>query len=469
MRILLILPAAEAFRVRQPGDLVPRRRMLRFSLLSLSMVAACTPPRHQVQLCDENVEAVNLDADVDVVGISFMTALAPRAYELAAAFRARGRIVVAGGYHPTLCPDEVAQHFDAVVVGEAELLWPRVLEDIEAGRLQRIYRAIELCNLRNLPWPRRDLLERTARYYITTQAVQTGRGCIHGCRYCSIAAFFGPQRRNRPIEEVLAELRSLERDLIFVDDNIVADPQYAKTLFRAMIPLKKCWVSQSSIRIADDPELLSLARQAGCRGLFIGLETLSARNLRNMNKQFTDPDGYAQRIAAIHRQGIAIVAGIMVGLDDDDVEVFQRTLAFLQRCGVAAVQVNILTPLPGTPLFESFHRAGRILSYDWSLYDFAHVVIRPAWMSPQELQDGADWLYAQFYRLDRILWRTARLALEVGLLPAWLALRLNLTYRRDVRSLKILGRNPAEKQRRSSPEQYDWHKLATIVRSFVAG
>ncbi len=181
--------------------------MLRFSVLPLTTVAALTPPQHQVALCDENVQALDLDADVDLVGISFMTALANRAYEIADAFRARGKIVVAGGYHPTFCPEEAARHFDAVVVGEAEGLWPQILADAQARRLQPIYRHHGSVDLRNTPAPRRDLVAATAKHYVTANAVQTARGCAHGCRYCSITAFHGRTYRTRPIAHVLDELR----------------------------------------------------------------------------------------------------------------------------------------------------------------------------------------------------------------------------------------------------------------------
>ena len=419
--------------------------MLRFSVLPLTTVAGLTPRRHSVTLLDENVEPLDLDADVDVVGITFMTALAPRAYEIADAFRARGRTVVAGGYHPTFLPEEAAGHFDAVVVGEAEGNWERVLEDIEAGRLRRIYRRPEPCVPAEIPVPRRELTERTARHYATIHAVQTGRGCRHACRYCSVTAFHRGAHRSRPLDHVLEELRGVPRDFMFVDDNLLADPDYARALLRAMVPLRKRWVGQCSLEIADDPELLRLARRAGCIGLFIGIETLSAANLEAVEKGWSDSAGHLGRIAAIRRAGIGIVAGIIVGMDGDDTGTFERTLDFLDRARIDAVQVNVMTPLPGTPLFEAFERQGRILDRDYGHYDFRHCVIRPARMTPGEVQDGADWIYAQFYRADRILLRFARSLIALGPAAAWVGLRLGLTYRYDNRRERIVGRNPAGK------------------------
>lgn len=343
-------------------------------------------------------------------------------------------------------PDEAAEHFDAVVVGEAEGSWPQLLEDLEAGRLQPVYRRDAPCDPAEIPVPRRELTAHNARHYVTTDAVQAGRGCRHGCRYCSVTAFYGRTHRNRPLDHVLDELAGLPRNLMFVDDNIIADRDYAKSLFRAMIPMKKRWVSQASLEIADDPELLRLAREAGCLGLFIGIETLGEDNLAAVEKGFNDRAGYRRKIAAVRSAGIGIVAGIIVGMDGDDVGTFERMLRFLDLTGIDTIQVNTMTPLPGTPLFDTMEQQGRILDRDWSHYDFRHCVIRPARMTPVECQDGADWLYSQFYRLDRILGRFARSIFTLGPAGALLGLKLSLTYRYDNKREHIVGRNPAARR-----------------------
>ena len=451
MKILLVLPAAELVRVTRDRPTVTKRAMLRFSILPLTSVAALTPREHPVRIVDENVEALDFDADVDVVGVTFMTALAPRAYEIAREFQARGKIVVAGGYHATLCTPEVIQHFDAVVAGDAEGAWPQVLQDIEARCLQKVYRQTNPSPELHTPVPRRDLLAPHAKHYVTLHAVQTGRGCPHGCLYCSITTFHQRQHRQRTLADVLAELREIPRNFMFVDDNIISDRRYARELFAAMVPLRKRWVSQCSIEIADDPELLRMARHAGCRGLFIGIESTNADNLAAMGKAFNNSAQYRERLARIRRAGIGIIAGIIVGMDKDNVGVFERTLEFLDRSRIDSLQLNILTPLPGTPLFADMERAGRVPDRDWSHYDFRHVVFRPANMSAQELQDGADWLYAQFYRLDRILLRFLRGIFTIGWMPALLSLKLNLTYRYDNRREGIIGRNPA---RAATPDNY---------------
>lgn len=454
MKILLVLPAGERVRVTPQNSEVPRRAMLRFSVLPLTVVAALTPREHQVRIVDENVEALDFDTDCDVVGITFMTALAPRAYEIAAHFRRRGRIVVGGGYHTTLCPEDAALHFDAVVVGDAEGAWERLLADLQRGELQRVYRQPAggepvsfgpgaQPELLQTPVPRRELVQHTARHYATINAVQAGRGCRHNCRYCSVTVFHGRKYRRRPVADVIRELRSLPRNFIFVDDNIIADRAYALELFRAMAPLRKRWVSQCSVLVADDPELLQSMRAAGCCGLFIGIETASDENLAAMNKQFNHTGSYPDRLRKIRRAGIGVVAGMIVGMDGDDTRVFEQTLRFLQEARLDAVQLNILTPLPGTPLYGDMMQANRVTDRDWSHYDYRHVVFHPARMTAAELQAGADWLYAQFYRLDRIIVRFVRAVFTVGWMPAFLALNLGLTYRYDNKREGIVGWNPA--------------------------
>ncbi len=458
LRILLVVPAAERVRVTREKPAVPRRAMLRFSVLPLTTVAALTPPPHEVRIVDENVQPLDLEADCDLVGVTFMTALAPRAYEIAREFRRRGKRVVGGGYHATLFPADAAPHFDALVLGDAEGSWERLLVDAQQGTLQKLYRQADpgspgsgcTPTLRT-PKARRDLLAHTARHYVTINAVQAGRGCRHSCRYCSVTVFHRQTYRRRAVAEVVAELRSLPGGFIFVDDNIIADREYALALFRELEPLRKRWVSQCSVLIADDPELLASARAAGCCGLFLGLETASEANLASMHKQFNHATSYDDRLRRIRRAGIGVIAGMIVGLDEDRPRVFRDTLRFLARTQVDALQLNILTPLPGTPLFADMNAAGRVTDRDWSHYDYRHVTFRPARMTARELQAGADWIIAQFYRLDRILWRFARSLFSIGWMPALLSLKLGLTYRYDCKRLRIVGWDPVCPQPVKSP------------------
>lgn len=443
MKIVLILPAAEHLRVTSTHNAVPRRKMLRFSVLSLTTVAALTPAEYEVEIVDENVERLNMDVKADVVGITFMTGLAPRAYELAEHFRKRGIVTVAGGFHSTLATQEVAEHFDIVVAGQAEGVWVQVLKDIQRGDHQTIYRGDCNLDLAAVPVPRRDLLNKTSGHYVTTNAVQTGRGCQHKCKFCSVTAFFEQQHHSRPLANVVAELRTIPRHFMFVDDNIIADREFAKQLFVAMIPMKKRWISQCSIELADDDELLDLAYRAGCRGMFIGIESLDEANLTAVEKGFNDSRNYYARVAKLRKRGIGVQAGMIVGLDSDDVTVFERNLRFLQKSGIDALQLAILTPQPGTPLRAEFQKAGRIIDNNWAHYDYRHTVIEPNKMTRHQLQAGADWLYAQYYRLDRIVWRSMKSAFTIGPLAAYLSFRLGLNYRYDNLHEGIVGHNPA--------------------------
>jgi len=374
-----------------------------------------------------------------------MTGLANRAYELAAHFKKKDILTIAGGFHPTLNPSEARNHFDIVVSGEAEDTWPVVLEDIEKGHYQSHYQSRFCGSLERVPAPRRDLIK-NKQHYITTDAVQTGRGCNHKCKFCSVTAFFNHQHRCRPLKNVLNEVKTAGRTFMFVDDNIIADRAFAMELFKQMTPMNKRWVSQCSIKIAEDDELLKLASKAGCIGLFIGIESVNKENLEHVDKTFNDPDSFKVKIKKINKAGIGVQAGMIVGLDSDDVSVFKRNLDFLKEANIGALQLAILTPQPGTPLREQFEKENRIIDNNWSHYDYRHTVIQPKKMTPQELQDGADWLYSQFYRLDRIIVRTIATWFRVGLFPAILTWKMNMTYRYDMKRLKVKGRNPDTKK-----------------------
>ncbi len=440
MKIMLIAPASGKWQ-RVGKHKLFGGRVFRFSMLSLLSVAAETPPDIHVQLVDEQVEKIPWDADVDLVGITCMTALAPRAYEIAARFRARGVPVVLGGMHPTLCPDEAIQHADAVVAGEAEGLWPRVVEDARAHRLAGIYRHDTLPSLAGIKPPPRHLLD-PARY-ATVHAVQATRGCPHGCDFCAVSAFNRQTQRRRPIEEVVAEVSSIpDRFIIFVDDNLTADRAYAADLFRALKPLKKWWITQSTLAIADDPEFVKLAADAGCKGLFVGLETFSADNLQSVNKGFNRVQQYRDAIRLLHAHGIAIEAGIVFGFDGDNASVFESTLRILDELQVDVIQVSIFTPLPGTP--RHIAMKNRLTDLNWSHYDFHNVVFQPRLMSACDLQAGHDWVTHQFYRPWNILRRLWRHALRPGglaTLPYMAAISFGY-YGRTVR-WNIRGWNPA--------------------------
>jgi radical SAM superfamily enzyme YgiQ (UPF0313 family) len=441
MKVLLINPSAEHWRV--PPGTVPRwsTRMFRFSMLSSLYVAASMPMDIEVQILDEEVESLDFNTDADLVGISFMTFNAPRAYELADRFRSQlGKPVIFGGYHPTFCPEEAAEHADAVCVGEAERNVPAMIRDLRAGHLERFYRHGP-ADLTSLPVPDRRLIRRGA--YALADAVQATRGCPHACTFCSISAFFGQQFRTRPVDQVISELESLGRFLIFMDDNLTANRDYAKELFARMIPLKKRWISQCSSLIGYEDELMKLAASSGCRGLFLGLESVSQEGLGGWNKRFNRARDYVHIIQRLHARGIGVITGIVFGHDWDTPEVFDRTLEFLRDAQVDALQATILTPFPGTPLFREMERQGRLTDHDWSHYDFGHVVFEPVRMTATQLAEGHRHVLREFYSRSAVSRRT--LGALAYLSPATLAravLPLNVSYRSRLKSAGLLRYSP---------------------------
>ena len=369
--------------------------------MGLAIVAALTPPEVEVSLTDENVTVIDFHKETDLVGITALTITARRAYEIADTFRARGVKVVLGGMHPSVMPEEASQHADAVVIGEAEGIWPNLIEDFKANKLQRMYRQHERPSLLGLPIPRRDLFTEGA--YFARHTVSTTRGCPYSCSFCSVTSFFGHTYRCRPVEEIINEVETLsERKLIgFVDDNIVGNPKFAKELFRALIPYKIKWVAQASVTIAKDDELLRLAAASGCIDLLIGFESLSQANLAAVGKRINVVDEYEDVIRKVHSHGIAIHGFFILGLDEDDEDVFKRTLCFAQKMRLESAQFAWPVPYPGTALCETLDKAGRIVTKDWSQYE-SNVVFEPKKMSRETLQKGRARVWSEFYSLPSI-------------------------------------------------------------------
>lgn len=401
MKILLISPEIKDSQLRFTKK---EAKSFWFPRLSLTTLASFVPQEDEVKIIDETVDSIDFDMDVDLVGISVMTYHAPRAYAISQRFRKRGVTVVLGGIHPSAMPAEAGLNADSVVIGEAEETWPRLIKDFKRGELKPLYRQEGLPSLENLPFQRLDLLKSGA--YMTNNCVQTSRGCPHGCDFCSVTKFFGKTYRYRPVKDVIKEVESLPGDyLVFVDDNIAGNRRYAKELFTALKPLKKRWGSQSSLSLANDPELLKLAADSGCGGMFVGIETLSQDNLQGVNKGFNRVSSYNDLIQRFHDNGIMLNAGIIFGFDNDDESVFEKTVNFLVKNHVGLVLFSILTPLPGTDFYKKVEQDGRIIDRDWTHYDGRHIVFKPKLMTPESLQDGFFWTYRQFYSYRSMLTR----------------------------------------------------------------
>ena len=396
-------------------------------MLSSLYVAASMPTYVDTQIIDEDVQPINFDTDAPLIGISFMTYNAPRAYEIADQFRERGKTVIFGGYHPTFKPHEAIQHADSICIGEAENNLPNMIEDYISGKLKPFYKS-ELVDLKDLPILNRSLINNKA--YFSTNAIQATRGCYHRCEFCSVSTFNQHKIRTRPIDHVIDELKGLGRTVIFMDDNIALEREYAKELFTKMIPLKKRWQSQCEISIAEDDELLDLAKRSGCQGFFTGFESLSQQSLSNWNKHFNKKKDYLKLIKKLHEKGFAIAAGFVFGSDTDTADIFSSTLKFLIKANIEVLQASRLTPFPGTQLYDKLKEDGRIFDNNWTHYDFSHVVYNPLKMSSHTLDSGTAWLQQQFYSYKSIIRRTIKASRYLSIKTILQAvLPLNLGYR----------------------------------------
>jgi radical SAM superfamily enzyme YgiQ (UPF0313 family) len=403
LKILLVQPKSTGFMGQ-----VSKSGKASLARVTLTTIAALTPPQHKVVIHDARLGEPDYGGDWDLVGFTGMTCEIPHVYRMADEFRKRGKKVVIGGYHATALPDEAAQHADILVVGEAEGLWPRLLSELENGGAQQvIYQNEALVEMRDMAIPRRELLNRDM--YTVFNTIQATRGCPFDCAYCAVTKFFGRDFRCRPVAEVVAEIESQpDKRWMFLDDNLIGQKKYAKELFRALIPLGINWGAQVSMALSQDAELMDLYAQAGGRFAFIGFESLSAETLKSVRKGFNRPEEYAQGIGQLHRRGITIMGSFIFGLDGDDLGVFKRTVDFVNAAKIDLVLYHILTPFPGTRLYEEMDRQGRIHDRDWSHYDTGHSVIHPQGMTSEELQNGWYWAVRETYKLPHILRRLVR-------------------------------------------------------------
>lgn len=382
----------------------------KFPTLSLASLAAVTPPAWDVAFHDDAIRATDLASDADLIALTAMTAQANRAYQLADAFRSRGKTVVMGGFHASNLPDEALQHVDSVVVGEGELAWPRLLADFQAGQLQRLYRADGLIDTALIPQARREIFKGSGHLF--TNTIQTTRGCPFDCEFCSVTAFYGRKYRKRPVEQVLAELQELRKAnsfVFFVDDNIVADRRYSLPLFEGMKGMGLKWLSHAPIDFAEDQELLKAAGESGCVGMFVGFESLNQDSLAAMGKVTNKAASYKAYAQQFRDHGIGILGSFVMGCDGDTPAVFEQTLRFCEDARLEAAIFPILTPYPGTKVRQRLEAEGRIISNNWQDYDMEHVTFQPRGMTVQQLQDGYDQTCRSFYSWGSIYRRIFKL------------------------------------------------------------
>ncbi len=376
--------------------------------LAAATLAGLTPRDVEVKFYDDRMETIPYDEPTDLVALSVETYTAMRSYQIASEYRRRGAPVVMGGFHPTLVPEEVGEYADSIVIGEAEGVWPEVIEDVREGRLRREYRSVKRPSLAGLK-PDRSIF--AGKRYLPIGLVEAGRGCHLKCEFCAVQSYFGSTQTRRPIGNILDEIRRMRAPLyFFVDDNITSNMDEAKEFFRALIPLRIRWVSQASINAAHDEEFLQLIKGSGCQGLLIGIETLNPANLRQMHKGFnTMRGGYEVALANLRRHGIRLYVTFILGYDADTDDTIGEALKFALRHKFYIVAFNHLTPFPGTPLYDRLEREGRLLYDRWWLdprYRYGDVPFRPRRMTPEQVRDGCIQARAEFYSLNSIVRRS---------------------------------------------------------------
>lgn len=374
--------------------------------LNLGYIAALTPDDWEIEIVDEYIDTLDVTKKVDLVGITATTSTAMRAYEICSLYKEKNIPIVMGGIHATLMPDEAVKYADAVVVGEAESVWGKVLNDVKNKKLKKKYVG-ERLSLNNIPQPRRDLF--SDKYMMDT--IQTTRGCPFDCDYCSITSMYGNIYRRRPVNDVLDELETLKKKIIyFIDDNFFgtgkAGEQRTIELAKGMIQrkIKKFWATQASLNIADHPEALKWAYKSGCRSIYVGIESIYANTLEQMKKVVNfklSAIGMKKAIKTIQKHGIAVIGAFIFGNDTDNISVFKPTLDFMISSNINSVQIGILTPLPATKLKEKLEKENRIIynNYpeDWDRYDTDHVTFKTKNISTIDLVRGFDYIAQSFF------------------------------------------------------------------------
>jgi len=419
MKIKLISPKSSV----RPMDSAWKTQMS--PPLPLLVLGALTPPGHEVSLADENVERLRLDDHPDLVGLTVKVDTLYRAADIARKYRRRGIPVVMGGIHATARPSDCLPIADSVVIGEAESIWPRLLEDAARGRLRRVYRNRGPVDIATVPVPQWRLLH--DQRYLFTNTIRIGRGCPWRCDFCyNSASNVDARYRMKPIRNILTEIESLGvRHVMFIDDNFIGNPTRSRTLLNELRKMDLVWHTAVSADIGHHDDLLDLMADSGCKSLFVGFESVNQANLRQCRKAQNRCEEYEQTIARIHARGMMVNASLVFGFDEDESDVFANTVHWLVRNHVATMTAHILTTYPGTRLYRNLLTEGRIIDHDLRHYNTAHCVFRPKKMTPDELEAGHRRAYKEFYSWPNIL---RRRPLAPGQMKAYL--EFNLVYRK---------------------------------------
>jgi len=413
--------------------------------LNLPYLAAVTPHRYQIKVLDENIEPFEY-READIVGITALTGSVCRAYRIAQIYHKQGIPTIMGGIHVSMMPEEALRFCDAVVIGEAEAIWPKVLEDFEAKRLQKKYKGTWI-SLETLPLPRRDILQNS---YYRWGTIQTSRGCPMNCTFCSVTAFNGRRFRRRPLDSVIEELEQIpQKRLMLADDNITGygkeDLEWTHAFFSRILEkgIKKIFFAQASILFGEDRKLVRLAAKAGLKIVFTGLESVNRRTLQSYRKAINierlDQGRYKELITRIRKEGIAFYGAFMLGSDEDDRSVFHSTLEFIKSSRIDVLQITKPTPLPGTQFWKTMEKQGRILNQNfpkaWDDYRLTKLVFKPAQISIEDVYKGFTYLRRVYYSF----WETAKRILSTlfttkSLITTLIAYKFDASYRKAFRN-----------------------------------
>lgn len=471
-RILLVNPAARPFTARP----ALAKKALNSPLAGLLAVAALIPQdRYEVILIDENVEPIDFATKADLVGISAMTSYVKRGYQIADEFRRRGVPVVMGGVHASFMPEEALQHADAVVVGEAEFVMAKVLEDLDDGSIGGIYKAERLHSMVGLPIPRYDLIK--TNRYVNTAHIQTSRGCHYACAYCTEHVMHGLKFRYRPIEEVMREIdASGARTISLNEADFFGAPKRAAQLMRGLKDRDIRWQASVNTREADNDVLLKVAAESGCYMLNLGFEPVSCRRTETPNKNQYSLERYRELIEKIQGYGILVFGLFMFGLDGESPSIFDETVAFNLDANFDACAYSIMTPYPGTITWYEMLKDGRLTNFDWNAYDQRSVVFEPSGLTREQLEQGCLRAYKQFYSASSI---ARRFPVRGSRSRSYWAL-YNLSFRRgeimiphpgsrmaEMHAPMSAAQSPLTPQR--APHETGWRELAAASKVPLGG
>lgn len=385
-KVLLVFP-------RNQGAAASNDALFPFPLQGLTQIAAAFRSRHEVRIVDESVSRLTGREEADLVLVTALTSTAPRAYAIGDAFMARGVPVVMGGAHPTARPEEAARHAVGIVTGEAEPVLEALMDDFDRGELAPVYRSPGPPELDDIPAPAVNLLGWRHRLFLSS--IQTSRGCPNDCDFCAVPAMFGRRLRLKSLGTIEKELQAIRRfgsrHVFVVDDNFTINKDRAREIAALFKRYRISWMGFSTLAVAEDTSLLDELKRSGCVSLFIGFESLNAQDLCNKNRNYPDRAAVSEAVRIIHSRGIGIQGSFIFGFDSDHPDVFQDVVRFIQDNRIEIPNISILTPFPGTRLFDSMREAGRVAHDDWRLFDMSHVVIRPENMTAGELQQGYAW------------------------------------------------------------------------------